>query len=195
MDFVIENGVLKKYTGTSADVIIPDGVTEIGDSAFQDCSSLSSMVIPEGVTSIGMAAFKGCSSLSRIEIPSSVTSIGEGAFSNCTSLTSIAVPDSVTSIGIRAFYGCTSLMSIVIPDSITSIKNYTFDGCSSLKNIYYSGTAEDWSAISIGSNNTPLTYATVYYYSEELSDEQKADGNDYWCYVDGVPTVWTKETI
>ena len=85
-------------------------------------------------------------------------------------------------------------MSIVIPD-ITSIKNYTFDGCSSLKNIYYSGTAEDWSAISIGSNNTPLTYATVYYYSEELSDEQKADGNDYWCYVDGVPTVWTKETI
>ena len=58
----------------------------------------------------------------------------------------------------------------------------------------YKRQAEEWSAINIGPNNTPLTSANVYYYSDNLTDEQKADGNNYWRYVDGVPTVWTKET-
>lgn len=78
MDFVIENGVLKKYTGTSADVIIPDGVTEIGDRAFCGCSSLSSIEIAEGITSIGDSAFKDCSSLSNVEIPENTIQIGVG---------------------------------------------------------------------------------------------------------------------
>ena len=56
-DFVIENGVLKKYKGQGGDVVIPEGVTSIGFWAFSDCSSLASVVIPEGVTSIGAAAF------------------------------------------------------------------------------------------------------------------------------------------
>ena len=86
------------------------------------------------------------------------------------------------------------LTSIIIPDRVTSIGNYAFYECTELKSIYYTGTAEEWSAIDIGSNNTPLTSATVYYYSDNLTDEQKADGNNYWRYVDGVPTVWTKET-
>ena len=170
---IIETEQKTLVAGCKTSVIPSDGsVTKIGDMAFDCRTSLTSITIPDGVTSIG-----------------------EEAFSNCTSLTSIAIPDSVTSIGIRAFYGCTSLTSIVIPDSITSIKNYTFDGCDSLESVYYVGTAEEWSAISIGSNNTPLTSATVYYYSDELTEEQKADSNNYWYYVDGVPTVWMKETI
>ena len=71
------------------DLVIPDGVTRIGDYAFYYCGSLTSITIPEGVTSIGESAFFGCSSLTSITIPSSVTSIGNQAFSWCSSLTSI----------------------------------------------------------------------------------------------------------
>ncbi|MEE3404828.1 MAG: leucine-rich repeat domain-containing protein, partial [Acutalibacteraceae bacterium] len=75
-DFVIENGVLVKYSGTEGDVIIPDGITEIGTAAFEDCATLESITIPEGVTKIGTAAFEYCAALGRIVIPDSVTEIG-----------------------------------------------------------------------------------------------------------------------
>ena len=95
-------------------VIVDEGVTNIEDNAFSECSSLSSIDIPESVTSIGDSAFYGCSSLTSIEIPESVTSILEWAFQNCSNLTSIEIPGSVTSIGDGAFFGCDSLTSIKV---------------------------------------------------------------------------------
>ena len=86
--------------------VIPDYVTSIGDSAFEDCKSLKSLVIPDGITRIGYEAFCGCSSLRSVVISDSVTSIGEKAFMYCRSLTSLVIPDSVTSIGESAFYEC-----------------------------------------------------------------------------------------
>ena len=83
--------------------IIPNSVTSIGNNAFSDCSSLTSITIPESVTSIGNWAFYGCSSITSITIPHSVTSIGKLAFFNCTSLTSISLPNNLTNIGDRAF--------------------------------------------------------------------------------------------
>jgi len=87
--------------------------------------SLKTVVITGG-TSIGDWAFRNCSSLTSITIPSSVTSIGDEAFYDCSSLTSITIPDSVTSIGEHAFHHCSSLASITIPSSVTSIGGYAF---------------------------------------------------------------------
>ena len=116
-------------------VIIPEGVTSIGDYAFRDCSSLSSVTIPNSVTSIGDKAFYGCSSLTSITIPEGVTSIGGSAFYGCSSLTSVTIPNSVTSIGDYAFDGCSSLTAVTIPNSVTSIGDHAFDDCSSLTSV------------------------------------------------------------
>jgi len=115
-------------------ITIPHSVTSIGNYTFYYCSSLTSITIPESVTSIG-SAFCGCSSLTSITIPYGVPTIEDNVFFGCSSLTSITIPESVTSIGIWSFSGCSSLTSITIPNSVMSIGNSAFFGCSSLTSI------------------------------------------------------------
>ena len=116
-------------------VTIPDSVTSIGSRAFSRCTSLTSITIPDSVTSIGGYAFRDCTSLTSITIPDSVTSIGDNAFKSCTSLTSVTIPNSVTSIGDWAFFDCTSLTSITIGNSVASIGSAAFYGCTSLTSV------------------------------------------------------------
>ncbi len=103
----------------SPTVILQEGLKSVPNSAFRDCSSLSSINIPEGVTSIGIHAFFDCSSLSSINIPDSVTSIGDFAFNGCSSLSSITIPSTVTSIGDFAFSSCYSLVEVYNYSSLT----------------------------------------------------------------------------
>ena len=91
------------------------GTTTIGNNAFSNCHSLTSISLPEGVTSIGDSAFNGCYSLTSINLPEGMTSIGSSTFYNCYSLTSINIPEGVTNIGNSVFYNCHSLTSINIP--------------------------------------------------------------------------------
>ena len=110
------------YTGSETELTIPSNVTN------------NSVVY--SVTSIGESAFKECESLTSITISGSVRSIGNYGFEKCTALTSVTIPDSVTSIGYEAFYECIALTSITIPDSVTSIGDYAFYGCTELIGIY-----------------------------------------------------------
>ena len=110
-------------------------VTSIGEYAFCNCSSLTSVTLGNSVTSIGESAFSYCSSLTSVTLPNSVSSIGYSAFEDCSSLTSITIPNSVTSIAGEAFMGCSSLTSITIPNGVTSIGACTFESCSSLSSI------------------------------------------------------------
>ena len=128
-------------------VTIGNSVTSIGERAFHYCSSLTSVTIPNSVTSIGGYAFSGCSGLTSVTIPSSVTSIEEGAFRACSGLTTVTIPNSVTYIGWEAFYGCSGLTSVTIPNSVTYIDNSAFEGCSKFTEIVFPSSVK-----TIGSN-------------------------------------------
>ena len=117
---------------TENEYVIPDGVTSVGDNAFERCNSLKSVILSDSVMTIGDYAFSYCGKLSSVTIPNSVTEIGDHAFFSCKSLTSVTVPDSVTEIGAYAFNNCTTLRSITIPNSVTKIGEGTFSQCPNL---------------------------------------------------------------
>ena len=126
---------------------IPESVTSIGDHAFEDCSSITSIKIPESVTSIGESAFEYCSGLTSIEIPESVTIIGEYAFSDCSGLTGIKIPGNVTNIGHLSFSGCSSLTSIKVAEN-----NPIYDSRNDCNAIIETETNE----LTIGCKNTKI---------------------------------------
>ena len=134
----IENVIIK-------DVVIENGVTSIGDSAFKDCTDLTSVTIPDSVTSIGCDAFSGCESLTSVTIPDSVASIGDGAFEGCTGLTSITVAENNSVYDSRnhcnavietatdtLLFGC---QNTVIPESVEGIGGFAFYGCKRLTSV------------------------------------------------------------
>ena len=131
-DYVLFNKnktTLIAYRAKETNYTIPNSVTTIGEGAFRDCDSLTSINIPNSVTTIEDSAFDSCDSLTSINIPNGVTKIGKMAFFECGSLNNINIPNSVTTIGCAAFAVCYSLTSINIPNSVTTIENRAFYGC------------------------------------------------------------------
>ena len=114
---------------------LPSSLQSIGDSAFEDCNSLTSLTLPSSLQSIGDSAFERCSSLTSLTLPSSLQLIGDWAFYDCSSLTSLTLPSSLQSIGGGAFTGCTSLTSLTLPSSLQSIGDSAFRDCSSLTSL------------------------------------------------------------
>ncbi|MCD8206849.1 MAG: leucine-rich repeat domain-containing protein, partial [Bacteroidales bacterium] len=168
-------------------VVLSDGLVSIGTDVFNDCKNLRSISIPDSVKSLGESAFCGCSSLGDVRLPKGLTSLNDDMFGECASLRHIRIPEKVSAIKGSVFDRCTALESIVIPYSVTSIGGYAFSGCKNLRRIYYTGTREDWTVISIGNGNKSLLTAERYYYSEEKPSEDA----EYWHYdMDGNPVPW-----
>ena len=143
------------------DLVIPYGVTRIGNYAFEECAGLTSVTIPSSVTSIGAWAFSGCTGLASVTIPSGVTSIGSSAFFGCAGLASVTIPSGVTSIGKYAFEGCAGLTSVTIPSSVTSIGAVAFDGCKSLANAFFSDTSGWYYSFSLTTGGTAISSASL----------------------------------
>lgn len=116
-------------------VVIGNGVTSIGDYAFEDCSALKMLDIPQSVTEIGSKAFLGCSALTSLALPQTVNSIGNTAFQGCSNLETINIPSGVKSIEHDTFHGCEKLKDVTIPACVTLIGNSAFKACKAFKNI------------------------------------------------------------
>lgn len=127
-------------TSISGNIEIPQTyngkpVVVIQNSAFKDCSNVTSVLIPNSIKSIGINAFENCSNITETTIPEGVTLIGNNTFLGCEKLASVTFPTSLENIGANAFAGCTSLTSIVLPKNIQEIGANAFANCSTLSTI------------------------------------------------------------
>lgn len=137
-------------------VILGNNVTNIGNTAFKNCTSLASLSFGNSITTINEGAFSGCTSLTSVFLPDSVTTINYGAFTGCISLAVVKLGSSTElasqtfsgctalqsvdlgnapSLGYSSFQGCTSLSSIVIPANVRTIESNSFSGCTNLKKV------------------------------------------------------------
>ena len=130
---------------------VQSGTKLIAESAFEDCTGLTSVSLPSGLLYIGEYAFNRCSGLTQVVLPDSVKEIGYSAFTNCSNLTSVKLGNSLASIDEYAFFGCTSLKSVAVPDNVKTIgicafgyafnSNYAFVKISGFKLICNKGSA------------------------------------------------------
>ena len=121
--------------------------------------------IPDGVTNIGTSAFALCNHLTSISIPDSVTNIETNAFNSCGNLTNLVIPEGVTGIGIGAFCYSNELTTLTFPKSLEYIGMWALDNCKSLTDIYYTGTKADWRQISTGEYEIPDNITIHYEYT------------------------------
>ena len=133
--FVLGNRLIVCDKGAEGTICIPEGITEICDSAFEQCVNITEIVIPSSVDEIGKRAFLDCSGLTNICIPESVTSIGDCAFQGCSNLTEINLPDGISVISDCTFRYCSKLNELIIPDGVTEVGTQVFTNCSSLDNL------------------------------------------------------------
>ena len=131
-DFVIEDGVLMEYTGAGGTVVVPDGVTEIGEEAFYGFFDMFNLrldvTLPSSVKVVGKSAFME-STLTSISLPEGLTTIEDEAFSECTQLTSVKLPGTLKTIGYGAFDYCTKLSSVTLPSGLKEIGQNAFSFC------------------------------------------------------------------
>jgi len=128
-------------------VIISDGVTTIGSTAFYDCMNLKSVSMTNSVTSIGDMAFLECDSLEQISLSNNITYIGDASFKACGNLKNIILPSNLQKIGYEAFFQCESLSSISIPSSVTIMEEAVFRYCSNLLQVNFNAsitTVPNW---------------------------------------------------
>lgn len=138
------------YIGQGGDITIPSNVLTIGENAFLQCNSITSVNIPNSVTEIMHNAFLACNGMTSVVIGDGVTSIGDYAFSYCDNLASVNFGNNVESIGGNAFYDCKSLASIVLPNSVTYLGSGAFSQCTGL------------TSVTLGSGLTVINTSTFY---------------------------------
>lgn len=203
---------------TLKEVALTEGVVLVADSAFENCVGIERIEFPDSLTVIGQRAFArsgltevefpngveiveeetfcGCLSLRRAVLPEGLRAIREGAFYGCSELEEISFPGSLQIIGDYAFAGCL-LPDIFLSSSIREIGEsaffvaLTFDGLSffrAFNDIYYLGTREEWSAVTL-TGDAGLLGGAVFFYSET----PPSDDGDYWRYIDGKPVRWPRQ--
>ena len=183
----IPNCLFMGWKQLTGDLIIPDRITEIGDGAFSGCSGLTDVKLPAFLKKLGDSAFFNCTGLSgELALPQGLETIGNSAFQWCHALSgNLVIPDSVTTLGMNAFNGCYHITGeLALSNGLQVIDNNAFDSCGAtilrlpkeliqiranafnsckFLNIFYPGTAEEWTNVDIRSGNDILTKARMHY--------------------------------
>lgn len=163
--FYTEGATLVAYRGNDKSVSVPNDVTVIGSSAFEDNLTMEKVTFPKSLRRIKPYAFWGCDALKEITFGSGLKEIGDYAFTNCKGLTELTIPSSITSIGIRSFAECSNLTSITIPETVVYIHETAFDGCKKLVIRCTEGSYAD-------------KYARDFYRRQALMEDEDMDSLD-----------------
>ena len=154
-------------------IVLPKGITTIGDDAFSYNTSLTSIKIPNTVTSIGKRAFQECTNLTSIEIPDTVTYIGDYCFSGCNRLQKIKLSKKIQTINQRLLQGCSSLTEIEIPEGVKSIGYAAFISCNKLTTITLPASLTSFNGTAIAGLS-------------RLTEVKVADGNNSFKFENGM---------
>ena len=197
----------QEYSQFITRIEVGEGITTIGDYAFDNLNVLAAVSLPESLESIGKLAFYNCYSLgelslpknlkvldnyslyhlgvSTLELPEGLTTIGQQALSDCKNLQSLVIPNSVTDLRSASLTGSSDLRSVVLPEGLTTIPTGTLHDCTSLEwvyvpssvtmvdnmvfrntnlhDIYFGGSAQQWSAIHFNPYNEDVSGAVIHY--------------------------------
>ena len=166
---------------------IPASIDTVGNYAFSGCTGVETLTIGEGVTQIGMYAFSG-TQITSVDMPDSVTTLGTYAFNNCTSLTDAKLSNALTAVPAGTFYGCSNLRHVTLGENITNIGNYVFTATYFLSDVYFNGTSEQWSRITINTNPY-LTTAVVCCLGDIVASGTCTDTLTWEISTDGCLTI------
>ena len=160
------------------EIELPATLRTVGSSAFKSCTGIKK-ISTKGTLSdymkiafgdananpltLAKSLYIGGEKLTTLTVPEDCTSIGAYAFYGCADMTSATLGEQVVSIGASGLRACTALREVYLSRNLLSIGNYAFDGCTALTDVYYEGSEEDWALVSIGTNNTLLTGATIHF--------------------------------
>lgn len=182
---VTPNTPWKNYATKIKTVVVENGVKNIGNLAFMNCTNLATVKIAGSVSSVGFLSFANCRKLTNISLPKNLISIQSFAFMNCKKLSKVTIPSTVNRMGVASFMYCknlksvtlpksikwieqnnfaycTNLETIVIPKSVTVVSSESFYKCNKLRVVFYDGTKKQWAKVD-KSTETNLLKATVAY--------------------------------
>ena len=138
---------------TLASVKLSNSLTILEKYIFYTCKALTKIEVPEGVTIINQSAFQECTALAEVSLPNSLTEISMAVFRNCSKLTEITLPKNLVTISNNAFKDCTGLKTVIIPAGVKEIKDTAWTGCTNLGEIYYAATTPVSGPTTIFSNS------------------------------------------
>ena len=196
---------------TKGDIVIPPRlggceVSVIYDTAFSECTNLTSVTMPETITSVGLAAFQSCTQLTNINLSSGLREIGQHAFNNCQKIVSIVLPNGVTNIADYVFSNCMGLEDIVIPNSVVSIGSQSFYNCVKLRHITIPSSIRDigYCAFSVCTSlgaiefegNSPSVNGAAFVWGASINSNCCAYvRNDSSGWGVDIPGIWNKILI